>query len=67
MMVPKYPHIKVKLVGDSGNAFAILGTVLAALQRGGVSKEERDIFATEALNGNYDHLLQMAMKTVHVS
>ena len=63
-MKPKYPKIVVKLVGQDGNAFAILGSVNKALQRGGVSKEERDVFMADATSGDYDHLLQTVMKTV---
>lgn len=63
-MKPKYPKIFVQLTGQNGNAFAILGIVNKALQRGGVSKEDRDAFMAEATNGDYDHLLQTVMKTV---
>ena len=30
MSTPKYPQVKVKLVGEDGNAFAILGRVQRA-------------------------------------
>jgi len=62
----KYPHIKVKLVGTDGNAFSILGLVSRAMKQANVPKEERDIFMKEAMNGNYDHLLQTCMKYVVV-
>jgi hypothetical protein len=29
---PKYPHVKVKLVGRDGNAFAILARVTKAMR-----------------------------------
>lgn len=63
---PKYPDIKVKLVGKDGNAFAILGRVDRALSLAGVEKAERDAFHKEATSGNYDHLLQTCMKWVKV-
>ena len=63
----KYPHIEVELVGHDGNAFAILGRITAAMRRAGVSKDERDAFIAEATAGDYDHLLQTAMKWVDVS
>ena len=63
----KYPNIKVRLIGTDGNAFAIVGTVRAALKRNGVSKEEVDEFSREATSGGYDHLLQTCMKWVDVS
>lgn len=62
----KYPNIKVKLVGEDGNAFAILGRVNKALRKGGVPKEERDVFMKEAMGGDYDNLLATAMKWVEV-
>lgn len=63
-MEPKYPEIKVKLVGEDGNAFAILGRVIAALKLHNVSKEERDLFFAEATSGDYDHLLQTVIRWV---
>jgi len=66
-MTPKYPHIRVTLVGRDGNAYAILGAVSDALKRAGVPKSERDAFFAEATAGDYDHLLQTAMRWVEVS
>lgn len=63
---PKYPHIRVQLTGHDGNAFAIMGRVTAALKRAGVHKEERDRYVTESTSGDYDHLLQTAMRWVDV-
>ena len=53
----RYPSIHVRLVGEDGNAFAILGRVVQALKQGGVSKEEIAQFREEATSGDYDHLL----------
>jgi hypothetical protein len=33
---PKYPHVKVKLVGHDGNAFTVLGRVTQAMRRHGL-------------------------------
>ena len=63
----KYPSIKVKLVGNSGNAFAIMGAVLKALRTAGVSKIEQDKFKKEATSGDYDDLLCTCMRWVNVS
>lgn len=65
-MKPKYPNISVKLSGQDGNAFAILGRVLKAMSIAKVSKEERDAFQKEATSGDYDHLLQTCMAWVEV-
>lgn len=60
----KYPKIHVKLVGEDGNAFSIIGRVLRAMRRGKVPKEDIDAFKKEATSGDYDNLLVTAMKYV---
>jgi len=44
----KFPNVQVRLVGEDGNAFAILGRVQKALKRGGASAEEVSEFFKEA-------------------
>ncbi len=63
-MNPKYPDITVKLVGEDGNAFAIIGRVRRALRHGAVSKVEIDEFMREAMSNNFNHLLATVMKWV---
>lgn len=63
----KFPHIDVQLVGNDGNAFAILGAVSKAMRRAGVSKADIDAFTKEATSGDYDDLLGTCMKYVNVS
>jgi hypothetical protein len=63
---PKYPYIRVRLVGTDGNAFAVLGKVLGALRRAGVSDCDRIAFQKAATAGDYDHLLATVMATVEV-
>lgn len=53
----KHPEIHVQLVGQDGNAFAIIGRCLTAMRHAGLSKEERDEFQKEATSGDYNHLL----------
>lgn len=65
-MEVKYPSITVKLVGTDGNAFAILGKVKTALRKNDVPEEEIKKFATEAIDGDYDHLLQTCIRWVNV-
>lgn len=65
--MPKYPEIEVELVGQDGNAYAIMGRVEAALKEGGVPKAERDKYMEESMSGDYDNLLRTAMKWVTVS
>lgn len=63
----KYPNIKVRLTGEDGNSFAVLGKVNRALAAAGIGKTERDIFMKEATSGDYDDLLCTAMRWVDVS
>ncbi|MGE3624718.1 MAG: hypothetical protein AB7H77_12720 [Bdellovibrionales bacterium] len=60
-MTPKYPHIRVRLLGQDGNAFMVLGLCQRAATKAGLSKEEINAFMTEARSGDYDHLLQTCM------
>jgi hypothetical protein len=55
----------VRLVGEHGNAFAILGKVKKALTRAG-HKDLAEQFLKEATSGDYDHLLRTAMEYVEV-
>ena len=61
-MQPKYPHITVHLTGNDGNAFLVLGLCQRAAKKAGLPKEEIDAFREEATSGDYDHLLQTAMR-----
>jgi hypothetical protein len=63
----KYPAVKVKLTGEDGNAFAILGRVQRALRRAGVLNGEIESFVAAATRGDYDHLLRTCMEWVDVS
>lgn len=63
-MTVKYPEVNVRLVGEDGNAFAILGRVQHALRRAGVDKAEVDRFHTEATSGDYDNLLRTVLAWV---
>ncbi len=65
-METKYPEVEVRLVGEDGNAFAIMGRVMSALKDAGVSKEEIDQYYTESTSGDYDNLLRTAMAWVSV-
>ena len=56
---------KVKLSGEDGNAFYILGKVHKALVRVGLTEEAQE-FMVEATSGDYDHLLATVQKYVEV-
>jgi len=65
-MEPKFPNIKVKLVGEDGNAFAILGRVQRAMRTNGVSREVTNQYMEEATHGDYNNLLSVTAKWVTV-
>jgi hypothetical protein len=56
----------VKLIGQDGNAFAIMGRVKQALRRAGADKEYIDKYLSEATSGDYNHLLAVSMEYVDV-
>lgn len=60
----KHPNVHVRLVGQNGNAFVILGLCNRAAKAAGLSQAERDTFMAEATAGDYDHLLQTAVRWV---
>lgn len=62
----RHPKVTVKLIGEDGNAFSIMGRVKRELQRSGVSRQEVDEFLKEAMSGDYDHLLQTVMNWVTI-
>lgn len=61
----KFPDVTVKLLGESGNAFMILGLVSRELRRAGHA-EAVDAYMNEAMDGDYNHLLRVTMETVNV-
>ncbi len=46
--LPRYPRVRVRLVGEDGNAFAILGRTRRALQNAGASPKDVAEFIREA-------------------
>ena len=64
----KAPKTKptVKLTGNDGNAFAIMGNVKNTLKKNGADKEYIDQYMKDAMSGDYDHLLLVSMEYVDV-
>lgn len=52
----------VKLVGEDGNAWAVMGRCTAAARKAKWSEDRIKAVMAEMRAGNYDHLLQTAMK-----
>jgi hypothetical protein len=65
-METKYPKISVPMVGEDGNAFAILGRVKRIMRRAGLPDSEWETFHTEATSGDYDNVLMTVMKWFEV-
>ena len=57
--------IKVKLLGNDGNAFSILGAVSKALKKNGQAELAKEYMA-EATKGDYDHLLATTSDYVEI-
>ena len=51
----------VQLIGNDGNAFAIIGACQKAARKAGWSKERMDAVRDEMMSGDYDNLLRVAM------
>ena len=60
----KYPEVEVQIVGEDGNAFAIVGAVRKALRQAGAPRDELMAFTKEATGGA--NVLKAAMRWVNV-
>lgn len=57
---------KVKLVGEDGNIFSILGRASKALKRAGMEDQAKKMQEEVYASGSYDQALQIVMKYVEV-
>jgi len=60
-MKPKYPNINVPMLGEDGNAFAILARVKRIMRRNEIGDEWEE-FHAQATSGDYCNLLQTVIK-----
>ncbi|WP_270364122.1 hypothetical protein [Bacillus paranthracis] len=59
--------IEVKLIGEDGNVFNLMGIVSKAMRRNGISKDEIEQFQNEVTSSDsYDEALQVMMRWVDV-
>lgn len=63
---PLYPKAVAQLSQCDGNAFEVLATVRRALRSVEAPADELEAFQSEAMSGDYDNLLQTAMRWVTV-
>ncbi|MBL7083419.1 MAG: hypothetical protein ISS41_07305 [Candidatus Aminicenantes bacterium] len=57
---------ELRLIGEDGNVFFILGKAVREAKRAGWSKEKIKAFQEEAMSGDYDHVLQLCMEHFEV-
>ncbi len=58
------PKPTVRLVGEDGNAFAIMGRVQRVLRKSNVPSEVLEKYLEESMSGDYDNLLRVAFRYV---
>jgi len=58
--------VKVKLIGEDGNAFAILGNVRRAMREAGVPNEVISEYFEKAMSGDYNNLLKVTSEYVKI-
>ncbi len=66
MSDPKYPEIKVHLIGENGNAFHILGICLLSMRQADIPQEEQEEFYHQTTASDYNHLLITCMEWFNV-
>ena len=57
---------EVMLVGQNGNAFAVLGACRQAARNAGWATERWEAVREQMTSGDYEHLLQVAMREFDV-
>ena len=60
----KHPEVSVKLAGEDGKAFSIIGRTSQAMRRQGLDAEVIQAYQAEATSGDYDDLLRTTMQWV---
>ena len=58
MTTPIHPEISIPMVGEDGNAFAILARIRRIMRRANLPESEWDAFHEEATSGDYCNLLR---------
>lgn len=56
------PRVRVRLVGEDGNAFAIIGRMTRAMRRAGWPLEAIEEWIADATAGDYEHLLGAVLR-----
>lgn len=61
----KFPSATMRLVGEDGNAYSIMGRATKALKAAGATKADTDAYLAEAMSGDYGNLLRTTMLWVN--
>jgi hypothetical protein len=64
--VPEYPEVYVQLTGQSGNVFFVIGKVSQAIRQAHGQEAARKFQKEARACEDYDHVLQLCIRTVHV-
>jgi hypothetical protein len=56
------PKVEMRLVGQDGNAFSIMGRFQGQARKAGWTKEQIQQAISEMTSGDYDNLLRTVMK-----
>lgn len=59
-------EIKVKLVGEDGNVFSIIGRISKVLRRKGLPKEAKEFSSRSLEAGSYHEVLSIAQDYVDI-
>jgi hypothetical protein len=60
----KFDNVTVKLIGEDGNAMAIIGRVSKAMKRAGINQSDIDAYTSACFKGDYDNVLRVTVDTV---
>ncbi len=62
--IPDGEKFILELMENDGNAFAVMGAVTSALRKAGRTNEEVHEYQSQAMSGDYNHLLAISMQWV---
>jgi hypothetical protein len=63
---PRYPRVKVQLIGPSGDFYPTVTAVQTAMRTAGVPLQELSNFYQDATTGDQDNLLRTCLQWVDV-
>ena len=58
---------KLKLVGEDGNVFFVLGKAVREARRAGWDEKRIEKFKSDAMSGDYDNVLRICMDNFEVT